>query len=80
MGWRSLEIEQKEICEKYNLEWNSVDLNSMIAVNKSLFTNVLPINGLRHPKEGNTEGWYIWSGGEIPQDKIDFFNKFTYIT
>ena len=22
----------------------------------------LPINGLRHPVEGNASGWYIWCG------------------
>jgi len=21
-----------------------------------------PINGLRHPSEGNTNGWYVWCG------------------
>jgi hypothetical protein len=32
-----------------------------------------PINGLRHPPEGDTTGWYIWAGGEITQDDPNFF-------
>ena len=45
----------------------------MVAFNSSLFTNVQPINGLRHKKEGTIDGWYLWSGDEIPQDDKDFF-------
>lgn len=30
-----------------------------------------PIHGLRHPPEGRTSGWYIWSG-EL-SDAEDFF-------
>jgi hypothetical protein len=25
-----------------------------------------PVNGLRHPPEGNMTGWYIWSGETFP--------------
>jgi hypothetical protein len=25
---------------------------------------LLPVNGLRHPPEGDTTGWYIWAGEE----------------
>lgn len=32
----------------------------------------LPINGLRHPPTGETNGWYIWCGEELSQDP-DFF-------
>lgn len=52
--------------------WDPVTPNSLIAFNKSLFTPIQPINGLRHPKEGNIDGWYLWSGGDI-QDDIHFF-------
>ena len=26
---------------------------------------LMPINGLRHPPEGDTTGWYIWAGEEL---------------
>lgn len=32
-----------------------------------------PINGLRHPAEGETNGWYIWCGEELSADD-DFFS------
>ena len=32
----------------------------------------LPINGLRHPVAGDTNGWYIW-GGETFSTEPDFF-------
>ena len=28
----------------------------------------MPLNGLRHPSENGTLGWYIWAGGEINTD------------
>ena len=31
-----------------------------------------PINGLRHRSEGDTSGWYIWSGEELSSDP-EFF-------
>lgn len=73
MEWNIFEKEQKEICKKYNLEWNSVNENSMLAINDSLCLNIEPINGLRHNRNGNIEGWYIWSGDEIPHDEENFF-------
>lgn len=32
----------------------------------------LPINGLRHPPQGDTAGWYIWAGEELHKEP-DFF-------
>jgi hypothetical protein len=31
-----------------------------------------PLNGLRHPREGGTCGWYIWGGTTLRQES-DFF-------
>ena len=31
-----------------------------------------PINGLRHPPHGDTNGWYVWCGEEFSQQR-DFF-------
>lgn len=32
----------------------------------------MPINGLRHPPEGDTTGWYIYAGESL-SDEPDFF-------
>ncbi|MEQ1698563.1 MAG: hypothetical protein ABMA25_00550 [Ilumatobacteraceae bacterium] len=33
---------------------------------------LVPLNGLRHPPEGDTTGWYLWAGEELSQED-DFF-------
>jgi|SRR5215469_12296831 len=35
-------------------------------------TGKVPINGLRHPVENETNGWYIWCGEEFSDDS-EFF-------
>lgn len=72
-NWTNIEQEQIEVCKRHNLLYTPIDLNLMIAINESLFSSLQPINGLRHPKENKIDGWYLWSGGEIPQDNNDFF-------
>ncbi len=32
----------------------------------------VPINGLRHPPQGDTNGWYLWCGESFSED-ADFF-------
>ncbi len=32
-----------------------------------------PLNGLRHPPAGDTNGWYLWPGTELSKDD-DFFD------
>lgn len=32
-----------------------------------------PINGLRHPAQGDTNGWYIWCGEKLSSEP-DFFS------
>ena len=67
--WDSHIDKQKEICEKYKSKWNPINNKLMIGCSTDLSSD--PINGLRHPKEGITTGWYIWSGEW--SDKADFF-------
>jgi hypothetical protein len=64
--------EQHTICEKYNAPF--VDSPSFLKVGIALNVKdgVQPINGLRHPIEGDTSGWYIWAGEELLEDP-DFF-------
>ena len=60
---------QKAICEKYKSKWNPINKKLMIGCSTDLSSD--PINGLRHPKEGITTGWYIWSGEW--SENADFF-------
>ena len=62
---------QKEICKKYNVDWFPTPPDSKIGVSKNLRNGEMPINGLRHPPENGTAGWYIWAGEY--SDAADFF-------
>jgi hypothetical protein len=69
---RSFEKEQIEFCQKYGVEHQPLNLNLKIGISDNLFSDVLPLNGLRHPEENNTCGWYLWRGEEMSNDE-DFF-------
>lgn len=47
------------------------DPHIKIGVSVSALHGEWPLNGLRHQPEGDTNGWYIWSG-EF-SDAADFF-------
>ena len=72
-SWDSILQQQKEICKGLQAKWVPVDKNSLIGFNESIFSSRQPVNGLRHPKHGQIDGWYLWSGEEIPQSDDNFF-------
>jgi hypothetical protein len=74
-SWLHIQDQQKSMCDKLKIDWTPVDINSLVAFNESLLTSISPINGLRHPKQGAIDGWYLWSGGEIPQTEDYFFKS-----
>jgi hypothetical protein len=63
---------QLELCRKYGAAFLGVEPNSKLGAAPSIKTNLLPLNGLRHPPEDETNGWYLWSGINFP-DKDDGF-------
>ena len=54
--------EQKAICKKYNSNFVESLLSLKVGISLSVKEGKKPIHGLRHPLEGDTTGWYIWSG------------------
>ena len=68
-NWNVHIDKQKELCVKYNSDWNPINKKLMIGSSNNLDSD--PINGLRHPKEGNATGWYIWTGKYSESE--DFF-------
>jgi hypothetical protein len=64
--------EQRELCKKYGSLFVESAFNLKVGIAKNIKDKVWPINGLRHPLEGDTTGWYIW-GGEKFLDDPDFF-------
>ncbi|WP_223645486.1 hypothetical protein [Corallococcus sp. EGB] len=66
--------EQIAVCDQYGAEFVDSPENMKIGIADNVKSGLLPINGLRHPIENGTAGWYIWAGkGDIPQDDPDFF-------
>jgi hypothetical protein len=68
-----VEKDQDSVCLKYGAIpiYCPPDLKIGISPdtrNKKIF----PVNGLRHPPEADTTGWFIWAGEEYSDDP-DFF-------
>ena len=64
--------EQNALCEKFHTYYVESPLNFKVGISRNIKEGAIPINGLRHPPEGDTTGWYIW-GGEEYSDSPDFF-------
>lgn len=63
-------ISQAEICQKWGSVFDPPGQNEKLGVALPTLSR-LPLNALRHPREGGTCGWYIW-GGEL-SDNPRFF-------
>lgn len=68
-SWNAHIDGQKEICTTYHSQWKPINKKLLVAVSVSL--NEDPINGLRHPNEKGTTGWFVWTGEYSEND--DFF-------
>ncbi len=68
-SWNSHIERQKEVCATYNSQWKPI--NKKLRVGFSANLDKDPINGLRHPNEKGTTGWFIWTGDYSERD--DFF-------
>jgi hypothetical protein len=67
-----LNKEQKELCERYNAPFVETPSFLKVGISLNVKDGIQPINGLRHALEGDTSGWYIWAGENLPDDP-DFF-------
>ncbi len=63
---------QKKLCSEHGVPWRDSPSNLKVGIADNVRTGLLPINGLRHPPEGDTTGWYIWAGEELSTTP-DFF-------
>jgi len=56
---------QLEICERYGASFLPSSDPEKLGIARN--TAVRPLNGLRHPPESGTCGWYLWGGTELSQ-------------
>jgi hypothetical protein len=61
---------QRALCRQYGRDFVPCAPDSKLGLAIRTLGQV-PINSLRHPPEGDTNGWYIWAG-EYSAEK-DFF-------
>lgn len=65
---------QKDLCKQYETEFLSSPNHLKVGIATNVLEGVVPINGFRHPPEGDTTGWYIYAGEELSDDS-DFFKS-----
>ncbi len=65
--------DQSAICERFGVPPQAPRMGSRVGVAWNVRDSVKwPLNGLRHPPERGTNGWYIWRGETLSQAE-DFF-------
>ncbi len=65
-------LRQQAICDRFGAPYLSAASHLKVGIAANVRTGLLPLNGLRHPPEHETTGWYIWAGEELPEAD-DFF-------
>jgi hypothetical protein len=68
---KEIEQQQRAICEKYETPFFPSEADSKVGIALKTLDQK-PINGLRHPPQDGTNGWYIWGGKTLSSDP-DFF-------
>lgn len=63
---------QNTVCRKFGASFLQCDELLKLGIGRDFDPRRFPINGLRHPPEGDTTGWYIWSGEDLSEEP-DFF-------
>ncbi|MFN2545153.1 MAG: hypothetical protein ABR600_11395 [Actinomycetota bacterium] len=63
---------QRLVCERFRVTPFAAPADLKVGVAPNIKDGVWPLNGLRHPPEGDTTGWYIWAGEEL-SEAPDFF-------
>jgi hypothetical protein len=61
----------EEVCRRFAAAFRAVAPDEKVGVSAFVSSQSLPIHGLRHPPQGETSGWYIWSG-ELSTDPSFF--------
>lgn len=63
---------QKQICDDFGAEYLECPEDLKLGIALNVKEGLKPVNGLRHPPENGTCGWYIWAGEEF-SNSPDFF-------
>lgn len=64
--------QQQAVCQRFAAEYYPSPADRKVGIALNVKQGLVPLNGLRHPPEGDTTGWYIWAGEEF-SGAADFF-------
>ena len=64
--------EQAAVCARLGFPPVESPPSQMVGIARNVRDGILPLNGLRHPPENASTGWYIWAG-EVFSQADDFF-------
>jgi hypothetical protein len=64
--------DQKILCAKFGVIFMPLAPNIKVGIAPNVKEGLKPLNGLRHPPEGDTSGWYIWAGEILSNDPAFF--------
>ena len=56
---------QSELCKRFGVPVSFPSRNLKLGVSRDFFAGGFPLNGLRHPPEDGTCGWFLWAGQEL---------------
>ena len=57
---------QVEVCRAHGVECVPTAPEAKLGAALASLDGRLPLHGLRHPPVGDTCGWYVWAGEELP--------------
>ena len=72
IGVKDVLAAQLATCRRFGAEGHPTAPEAVLGVARAVETGLHPLNGLRHPAEGGTSGWYLWAGEEF-SEAPDFF-------
>jgi hypothetical protein len=58
--WKTYLLQQRELCKRIGVTHVPTEPFQILGLADDM--SQIPFNGLRHPVEGRTAGWYIWTG------------------
>ena len=63
---------QMAVCLRHDTLFVPAPTTLKVGISPNVRQGIIPLNGLRHPPEGDTTGWYLWAG-ETMGSNDDFF-------
>jgi len=63
-----IEQAQEGICARFEAKFMPTDETYKLGMSDSAMRYEQPLNGLRHPPESGTSGWFIWGGEQLGSD------------